>query len=134
MLSLIVRPVLLLLSLSLKIYTYISATISGLWHWKVQVNDYHAWNRICTNHTFLVGFHMESWGLIPNTNWNCHHNLTMSYALVRCDAFSLLEYVNWKFLRILLLLFTLALREEKGWETLGEVSTPALLTRVIIFF
>lgn len=95
MLSQIILPFLSLLSVCLKIYTCISATISGLWQWKVQLNDYNAWNRMCTNHTFIISFHNESSGFMSNTNWNCHHNHTMHCTLVKSDTFSLLECANW---------------------------------------
>lgn len=110
------------LSLSLEICSCISATISGFWHRKVQLNDHNAWNRTPTSHTFLIRFPVESWSFISNANWNCCHNHTdivLGSGLIHYHCLNVLIGNLWEF--FFSFLCTLPLGRRLGWRALGEV-------------
>ena len=120
----VLSPIILpfLLPLSLKICSCISATISGLWHRKVQLNDHNAWNRMPTSHTFLIRFPVESWSFISDANWNCCHNHTgivLSSGLIHYHCLNML-IGNFRELYFSFLC-TLPLGRRLGWSALGEV-------------
>lgn len=110
------------LSLSLKICSCISVTISELWHRKVQLNDHNSWNRMPTSHTLLIRFPVESWSFISNANWNCCHNHTgivLRSGLIHYHCLNVQIGNFWEF--FFSFLCTLPLGRRLGWRALGEV-------------